>query len=344
MSIKNIFKKKWVRLVISLFVTGIAFWLCFRKVDWAVLRASFSSVQFFWVVFALANVVLSVFVLGIRWRILLKPEVEVSLGRLFRFNVISQYTNIVFPARFGEVVRVYLVSKQYKVRAGYAMGTVFIEKFFDFIVFIAFWIFLPILFAIEQQVKGYLAALLFCAIAVVVLIFIILKPEIFLKLLGKISKFFPGKYQKKIYVFFESGIEAFQQLKSSLTILLIFGLTLVFLTGQAVTNFMLFKAFGLEIPFWGALLILFAIQVGNIPPSVPGKLGVFEYAVILALSIFGISKDVALGYGIMLHLVAYLPKIVLGQIYLVRPAGSEQLAVGSKPGKDRKEGKSRKIG
>lgn len=52
------------------------------------------------------------------------------------------------------------------------------------------------------------------------------------------------------------------------------------------------------------------------PPSVPGKIGVFEYAVILALSLFDISKSQALSYGIMLHLVAYLPKILMGLIFI----------------------------
>jgi len=62
--------------------------------------------------------------------------------------------------------------------------------------------------------------------------------------------------------------------------------------------------------------VLLAVQAGNIPPSVPGKLGVFEYAVVLALSVFGVSKGMALSYGIMLHIVAYLPKIVLGMVYI----------------------------
>jgi uncharacterized membrane protein YbhN (UPF0104 family) len=66
------------------------------------------------------------------------------------------------------------------------------------------------------------------------------------------------------------------------------------------------------------LFLLLAIQVGNIPPSVPGKIGIFEYAVILALSLFNVSKSQALSYGIMLHLVAYMPKILLGLVFLPR--------------------------
>jgi len=58
------------------------------------------------------------------------------------------------------------------------------------------------------------------------------------------------------------------------------------------------------------------LMVGMAPPSVPGKIGIFEYAVILTLSTFNIDKSLALSYALMLHLVAYLPKIILGFIYM----------------------------
>ena len=81
---------------------------------------------------------------------------------------------------------------------------------------------------------------------------------------------------------------------------------------QALSNYFLFLAFGMGLSFWVALVVLLAVQVGNIPPSVPGKVGIFEYAVILALSVFGVTKGAALGYAVMLHVVAYFPKIMMG--------------------------------
>jgi uncharacterized membrane protein YbhN (UPF0104 family) len=47
-------------------------------------------------------------------------------------------------------------------------------------------------------------------------------------------------------------------------------------------------------------------------PSLPGKIGIFEYASILALSVFGLDRSTGLSYGILLHIVAYLPVVVLG--------------------------------
>ncbi len=105
-------------------------------------------------------------------------------------------------------------------------------------------------------------------------------------------------------------------LRSANTLLFVVVLTFGFIAGQVLTNFFLFKAFHLNLSFLVGLFLLLAIQVANMPPSVPGKIGIFEYAVILALSLFAISKSQALSYGIMLHLVAYLPKILLGLIFI----------------------------
>jgi len=64
------------------------------------------------------------------------------------------------------------------------------------------------------------------------------------------------------------------------------------------------------------MVLLLIVQAGNAPPSVPGKIGIFEYMVILGLSFFGIEKADAMGYALMLHVVSYLPKIILGFIFM----------------------------
>jgi hypothetical protein len=57
---------------------------------------------------------------------------------------------------------------------------------------------------------------------------------------------------------------------------------------------------------------LVVLQVGTAVPSSPGRIGVFQYLVILALSIFAVDKNVALGYSIVLYLVVYVPVVLIG--------------------------------
>ncbi|UCC38788.1 MAG: flippase-like domain-containing protein [Candidatus Aminicenantes bacterium] len=308
--------QKWIKILLGTSVTALALWLSFRKLDWEALGEAFSNINLFWIILALVNTIFSVFILGWRWQILLQPEEKIPLNSLFRLNIISQYTNIIMPARLGEVVRAYLTTKQYKVSGGYVIGTIAIEKILDFLIFVLFWISIPAILAIEIEFKGYKIALFFCALIACFLIIIIIWPKILLKRISLFSRFLPTKLRQAFQGFFEKSFKAFSQFRSIKTSTTLIFLTFVLIGAQVLTNFLLFKAFDLNLSFWVGLVVLLAIQVGNIPPSVPGKIGVFEYAVILALAAFGISKSHALSYGILLHLVAYLPKILLGFVFI----------------------------
>jgi len=316
--LKNILKEKWLKILVGFAITALALWLSLRKIDWEVLKRALFQVNFLWVFFAVANTILTVYALGWRWNILLKPKEKIPLSSLFRLNIISQYINIIVPGRFGEISRAYLASKQYQVSGAYVIGTIAIEKILDFFVFVFLWISIPALFAIQNEIKGYKIALFLCLLAAFFLVLFIWQPRIVLKWTSFISRLLPGKLRQGFQDFFKKGIEAFGLLKSTKTLLSIVILTFGFIVGQVLTIFFLFKAFNLKLSFLAGLFLLLAIQVGNIPPSVPGKIGIFEYAVILALSLFNISKSQALSYGIMLHLVAYVPKILLGLVFLPR--------------------------
>jgi len=58
------------------------------------------------------------------------------------------------------------------------------------------------------------------------------------------------------------------------------------------------------------------LQVGIAPPSLPGKLGVFHYLTVLALSFFGVARSAALTYALVLYAVALLSKVLVGGAWL----------------------------
>lgn len=317
-NLKEKFKSRGFMIVLGFLVTALALWLSFKGIDWAELGESFRQVNLFWVALAVVNTLVSVYALGFRWKILLRSEGSVPLGGLFRINILSQCANIIIPARLGEILRVYLASKQYKISAAHVTGTVVIEKALDFFVFVALWIIVPPLFAIQEELKGYKLALLICVLTIGIIVFFVRKRESILKWGKTFSRILPYRLRDRFLGFFDKSIRAFGQLKSPKTLTRLFLWTLVFVGGQILSIYFLFRAFGLSLSIWVALFVLLATQVGTVTPSAPGKVGVFEYAVILSLAIFGVNKNVALSYGLLLHAVAYLPKILLGLVYFTK--------------------------
>ena len=81
---------------------------------------------------------------------------------------------------------------------------------------------------------------------------------------------------------------------------------------STLTNYIILRDVDIQVPFTAALFVLIVLQVGSAPPSAPGKLGVFHYLAVLALSAFSVEKDLALAYSVLLYVVALLPKVVIG--------------------------------
>ena len=308
--------QKGLKIFAGLMITALALWLSFRKLDWNLLLASFSRINIFWVALAVANVIFSVYALGWRWRILLDPKDRLPMKTLFRLNILSQYVNIIAPGRLGEIFRSYLGSRESTISAAYFMGTVAIEKIFDFLIFAGLWTLVPALFALTDRVQGSTFALLVSVLLAVLLILFIWRPQIALKIISLFTRLLPKKIRPRMISFFERAFEAFIPLKRMKPLLAVIGLTLGLVLDQVLTNLLLFKAFHLQLSFWAAIFLLLAVQVGNIPPSAPGKIGIFEYAVILALAVFDVPKSQALSFGILLHVVAFLPKIILGMFFI----------------------------
>lgn len=309
-------RKKTIRYLVGFLLTGLALWLSFRNLDWTALQESFSRVNMVWVCLAVLNVLLTVYAMGWRWRLLLRSKIKVSMGYLFQLNIISQYINIIVPGRFGEIAKAWLPAKRFRISGSYVLGTIAIEKMFDFFAWVILWVSVPAFFAFQDKLKGYTMALVICVILIILLVLVVWKRELVRKWLYFFSSLLPEKLKRRVLNFLEKGLEAFSQLKNSKTSLLLALYTAAIILLSSLSNFLLFRAYEFNLSFFEAMVLLLVIQVGSAPPSVPGKIGIFEYMVILGLSIFSIGKADAIGYGLMLHLVSYLPKIILGFIFM----------------------------
>ena len=81
---------------------------------------------------------------------------------------------------------------------------------------------------------------------------------------------------------------------------------------QTLTNYLTLLVVGLSLLLSVSLFLLFVLRVGAAVPSSPGKVGVFQYLCVLALSVFSVDRTLALSYGVVLHLVVFTPMILLG--------------------------------
>jgi uncharacterized membrane protein YbhN (UPF0104 family) len=143
-----------------------------------------------------------------------------------------------------------------------------------------------------------------------------------LLLLERLTKYLPQRIQK--YVSYPT-----HSVFSSLSILQdqrsLFGLSFwsVVIWGTALlTNHLTLLAIGINLPITSSLLILIGLQVGITLPSIPGRVGIFEYICVLALAVFSIERHKALGYGFLLHGVVFLPTTLISLLLFIPLMGN----------------------
>jgi len=308
--------KRVVTILAAAVFTALALWLSFRNVEWTEIGNAFARANYVWVAAAVANSLIAVYFMGFRWRILLAPRARVSMATLFRFNMIAQYANILMPARVNEVLRVWMLSRENGVPGGFALGTIAIEKIFDLAIFMAFWLASPAFFAGRTAAFPPAVAYVAGGLAVAGLVLFVLWPVAFLKSARFAFKVLPASLREKASRFTESALEAFAALKDPKAVAAVAALSMGLLVFQVLTMLFLARALRLGVPLGAALFVLLVRGLGDIPPGVPGRIGIFEYTVIVPLAAFGIAQTPALSYAVMLHLVTQVPKIIIGGAFV----------------------------
>lgn len=84
------------------------------------------------------------------------------------------------------------------------------------------------------------------------------------------------------------------------------------------THFVMLRSIAPEAPFWWAAFADGVLAMGVAVPSAPAALGVFEASLAGALSLLGISFNVAIAYAIVMHFLQFLPTGIFGLWGLVQ--------------------------
>ena len=102
---------KWLSYVFWVAVAVLLVWLCFRQMDWTQFVLALEHCKWEWVLVSMALGVLSIFIRGLRWRMLLTPlDPGTSILTCFNAYAIGSAANLALP-RVGEVVRLAYVAK-----------------------------------------------------------------------------------------------------------------------------------------------------------------------------------------------------------------------------------------
>lgn len=312
------------RFFLGLFISLVFLYFAFRGVDYHELWSALRGVNFFYLLLFMLAVIALMGVRAYRWKFMVDPLKKVGIYSLFSSAMIGFMANNVLPVRLGELVRAYSLGTKENISRSASFATIVMERVFDgFALLLTLWLtlfFFPFSGSsekVEELInKGANITLGANIIVFLILILLELKPEPVLNFFKRLFRLLPGKISEKaesILDKFSSGVRVFRDIPRMSWILL---WSLFLWVGSGISNYLVFLAFGLHPPIQASLILMVIVAFGVMIPSSPGYVGTVHFFAVIALSLFGYSKDTSVPFSIVLHASQYLPVTIMGLIYL----------------------------
>ena len=291
-------------------------WLAARGVSWAEVAGALGSVRGALVVVAALCVVLATALRAWCWRhLLVATRVRVTFVRAWKIVLIGQFLNICVPARAGDVARVYLMGEAARMPKTGAATSLVLEKFFDATTLLLLLGLGSLLVELPAAIAGVRSG--FVAVAVLLPIVVAALAWRGTGLVRFLERQADGDggWVAKLARHGETVVESLRLIRRWQGLVLMQAGYLAVWLALAGVNHAVLRALEIDAPAAAAFVVLIVLQVGTSVPSTPGKIGVFQYLAVLALAPFGVAREPALTYGVLLHVVGFGPVVALGGLW-----------------------------
>ena len=298
------------RSLVGLGLSAMALLLALRGVHLDAVVASLSHANLMLVAAAAVCSLTTTVLSAQRWRVLLWPH-NTPLRLLTGIFFISQLCNAVLPGKLGSPLRALLTSQATAIPLPFALGSVAIERVLDSALMAVLSAVLLIFLPVPQIMQGLGRDVVLLAMGVLgaIILAAFLKP-----------RFAPVVEHAVARLGLPAGLgsvfDALDVLRRRRTYAPLVLLSLLIWVLGAATNGLVLRSLDLAVPWWTALLLLVALQLGGKLPSSPGNIGVFHYVAVLVLTTMGVDASAAFAYAVLLHAVVFILPAIVGAVCL----------------------------
>jgi len=299
---------------------GIILWIIY-KIDFSLLKKSFEQLNPYWIILMIIIYLSGFIVRGLRWQLILSPIKHLRTMATIEGVIVGYMANNILPARTGELVRAIFIGKKESISKVSAFGTIFIERIFDGLVLVAILIASSLFCELDktayQEVNSIIMiSCLIFGVAVTLFILGFRNRRLVEKITKVLTKHFPKKLTEKVLLLINKFLDSISYLDSRKNVCFFLTLSVFVWLIEGLVFWIGFLAFNLSANFVIAYFTLAFVNLGMLMPSGPGGVGIFQGFSMLAFSFFGLSKEIALCYSFVVHLIMILPITLIGMFIM----------------------------
>ncbi len=317
-------RKRIGYILFGILISALMLWFLFKDIDFTKLMEALKGANYLWLIPNILLIILTMYIRAYRWQLMINPLKRVPFHKLLAATCVGFMANNVLPLRLGEFVRAFSLAKQEnEIRKSAALATIFIERtFFDLTALLMIF---GGVFAFSTVVREYIddafvtGVYLAIGIALIGLFSMLImgrNPEKTASLLTRKLGFIPEKIRDKIQgilIKFSGGLKFLSSLK---TVLFVEFHTLLIWLVMGLSNIFIFYTFGFDISITAAFFLLVVVSIAILIPSSPGFVGIYHAAASSSVMAYGVGKEEALSFALVLHATQYIVVTLMGFYFL----------------------------
>ena len=321
------FKSK--KFYIGLFFSALLIYLIIHQLDFSEMAATFKKCNPKMLLLAVPVYFLSYITRAIRWKYLMMGKENYKVPTLMGIIFIGYILNSFLPARIGDFYRAYLAGEKFGTSKVTVFSSIVLERILDGIVVLSM-LLLSILFFFHQpwmyKLAFSVAALFGGSFILVYCLFKYSNTDVLAQKLKNFCLKYPKIFKDKFINFLDnihkhikSFITGFEVVNSPKNLSISLLATACGLTIETFFILIIIHSFsGLSIGFPAALLTMCLGVFSALIPSVSVHAGPYQYAFILGLGAYGVSKEIAITIALTTQFLMISFIVICGLIALVR--------------------------
>ena len=335
--------KNAISLIIGVLLSSAALYLAFRNVPFNDLANYFTTIQFVWILPALAASIVSLVLRVVRWQIIVGTIRKLTFWQAFHPVMIGFMVNCVLPGRVGEFARPAVLKSKVSVAFTTGLATVIMERIFDFIILITIFTVMMATVSIDPDFSMsfgtytlgrealdtvFHGMVQFGSVLIVGIILITfdttrsmiahgvnLLPVVFFFTGTSFKVKLKQHVCKPIIRLLDNVADGFSSIRNPKVTLMCMVLSIVLWMIQAASFYLLSLGCpGVTLGYMEIMAVMVLICFFIALPSVPGFWGLWEAGGVFALLLFGISAKEAAGFALVSHTLQLFPVILIGLI------------------------------
>lgn len=312
------------KTALGVVISATFLYFLLRKIDFHQLLAAMYQFDWRYLFPAVLSTFLSYLLRAVRWRYLLIHEKRISISPLYSATIIGYMANNLFPARLGELIRVWVLSRREQISGPKVFASLVIDRLCDggavmlMLVIALFTLQLPTgMENYSELLKiGGSFTLLFYLSVLGILLLLKMRTFLMLGVMGRLLKPFPAVLSERLIPLVGSFIEGIRlSTQRNHHLLIVLSSVLIWLTALWPIDLIL-RGFGINLPFSASLFIMVLLVFAVMIPSAPGYIGTYHMACFTGLAAFNIAESSAISIALVIHGLSFFPVILAGFYHL----------------------------